>query len=186
MSAWELPTSLNISGVEYDIRSDFRAILDILTYFSDPTYETDEQWEICLDILYVDYEHMPYEHKQEAAQKASEFISCGMKESKRPQPRLMDWEQDAPIIIPAVNRVLGYECRAVEYMHWWTFIGAYMEIGESLFSNVVGIRSKKKKGKKLEKYEKDFYNENKEIIDLKIKHTAEEEATINRLNALLD
>ena len=46
MDIWELPTSLNIAGTDYKIRSDFRAILDILKYFSDPNYDNYEKWEI--------------------------------------------------------------------------------------------------------------------------------------------
>ena len=81
----------------------------------------------------------------------------------------MDWEQDAPIIVPAVNKVFGQDVRGVEYMHWWTFLGLYMEIGESIFSQVVSIRQKKQKGKKLEKWEEEYYRENKHLIDLKHK-----------------
>jgi hypothetical protein len=31
---YELPTSLNVCGVEYAIRSDYRAALDVLSVFS--------------------------------------------------------------------------------------------------------------------------------------------------------
>ena len=58
------------------------------------------------------------------------------------------------------------EIREVPYMHWWTFIGKYMEIGESVFSTVVSIRDKKRKGEKLEKWEQDFYSHNKNRVDL--------------------
>ncbi len=78
-------------------------------------------------------------------EKACEFIDCGIKNDGKPRPRIMDWEQDAPIIIPAVNKVNNAEVRATDYMHWWTFFGLYMEIGESTFSTVVSIRDKKKK-----------------------------------------
>ena len=54
-------------------------------------------------------------------------------------------------------------------MHLWTFIGAYMEIGEGLFSNIIHIRQKKAKGKKLEKWEQEFYKENKSLIDFQHK-----------------
>lgn len=80
---------------------------------------------------------------QEACQKACEFIDCGIKNDGKPRPRTMDWEQDAPIIIPAVNKVNNAEVRATDYMHWWTFFGLYMEIGESTFSTVVSIRDKR-------------------------------------------
>ncbi len=186
MSAWKLPTSLEIGGVGYSIRSDFRATLDILMYFNDPEYEMDEKWEICLDILYEQYEEMPAEHKEEAAQKAMEFIDMGIKGDGRQKPHTMDWEQDAPIIIPAVNKVLGSEVRAVPYMHWWTFLGAYMESGESLFSQILSIRQKKVKNKKLEKWEQEFYRENKAFVDLKKKYTEEEKELQEQLKALLD
>lgn len=186
MSAWELPTSLSISGVDWQIRTDFRTILDILQYFSNPNYESDEQWEICLRILYRDFEQMPAEQYQEAANKAIEFIDMGIADDGIKKPHTMDWEQDAPMIIPAVNRVMGVEVRALEYMHWWTFMGAYMEIGESVFSNIVSIRSKMARGKRLEKYEKEFYRENKALVDIKKRYTEAELKEKEALMKMLD
>lgn len=186
MDIWKLPTSLCVGGENWNIRSDFRVVLDILKYFSDPDYELDEQWEICLDILYEDYADMPAQLKQEAAEKAMDFINMGVEDDKKPKPRMMDWGQDAPVIIPSVNRVLGKEIRALPYLHWWTFLGAYMEIGEGLFSQIIGIRQKKSKGKKLEKWEQEFYRENKELIDLKKKYSEEEKEEQNRLLAIFD
>lgn len=185
MDAWKLPVSLCVGGENWKIRTDFRAILDILRYFNDPEYEPDERWEICLDILYEDYEHMPYRLKREAVEKAVEFIDAGIKDDGKQKPHTMDWEQDAAVIIPSINRVLGKEIRALEYMHWWTFVGAYMEIGEGLFSQILNIRLKKAKGKKLEKWEQEFYRENRALIDLKTKYTEEEKAEQERLKAIL-
>lgn len=184
MDAWKLPTSLEIGGIVWDIRTDFKAILDILKYFNDPNYTDDEKWEICLDILFVDFEKMNPSDYQEAMKKATEFIDMGIEDDCSFKPRIMDWEQDAPIIIPSINKVLGKEIRAVD-LHWWTFLSAYMEIGEGLFSEVISIRSKKAKGKKLEKYEKEFYRENRNIVDLAKKYTDEEIEEQERLKALL-
>lgn len=184
MNAWELPTSLDVGGVDFAIRTDFRAVLDILKSFNDPEYEPDERWEICLDILYEDYGDMPDHLKPEAAKKAVEFIDMGIEDDGKRRPHTMDWEQDAAIIIPAVNRALGKEIRSLGYMHWWTFLGAYMEIGESLFAQVINIRQKKAKGKKLEKWEKEFYRENRELIDLKKKYSDEEKEEQERLLAI--
>ena len=184
MNAWELPTSLQVGGEEWKIRTDFRAILDILKYFSDPEYELDEQWEICLDILYEDYEHMPYHLQNEAAEKAMEFIDMGIKDDGKRKPQTMDWEKDAAVIIPSVNRVLGKEVRVLEYLHWWTFLGAYMEIGESLFSQIISIRQKKAKNKKLEKWEQEFYKENKALIDLPVKRVERDQEEKNELLTL--
>lgn len=185
MNTWELPTSLKVGGVEYAIRSDFRAILDILIACDDPNLEDDEKWMVALTIFYVDYQKIPEEDMEEAAKKLKEFIDAGNDQCKQTNVRTMDWEQDSPIIIPAVNKVLGEEVRAKEYLHWWTFVGAYSEIGESLFSEVISIRRKKQKHKKLEDYEKEFYKDYKNIIDLKAKRSDEEQAKIDRINAKL-
>lgn len=61
MNAWELPQQLRVGEQEWKIRSDFRAVLDILNFFNDPEYEEDEKWWICLDILYEDFQRMPQE-----------------------------------------------------------------------------------------------------------------------------
>ena len=89
-----------------------------------------------------------------------------------------------PIIIPAANRVLGQEVRAMPYLHWWTFLGAYMEIGDSLFSTVLGLRQKRAKGKKLEKYEQEFYKENRALVDLRKKETPADSARWEELQKL--
>lgn len=174
-SAWEFPTSLNIGGVDYEIRTDYRAVLDLLTALSDPELtDEDEQMtaymqsRVILEIMFPDCENIPAEHIQEALKKVADFIDMGISDDRK-KPKTMDWEQDATIIIPAINKALNTEIRAVQYMHWWTFLGAYMEIGESLFSNVIHIRQKKAKGKKLEKWEQDFYKENQSLIDFKQK-----------------
>lgn len=181
-SAWEFPTSLNVGGVDYEIRTDYRVVLDLFTALSDPDLTDDDkrmtaymQSKVIMEIMFPDCDNIPMEHWEEALQKVSDFIDMGISDDRK-KPKTMDWEQDAPIIIPAINKVLNREIRAESYMHWWTFLGAYMEIGESLFSNVVNIRQKKAKGKKLEKYEQEFYNENKSLIDFnKVEKRSKEE-----------
>lgn len=69
-------------------------------------------------------------------------------------------------------------------MHWWTFLGLFNEIGEGLFSQVVNIRIKKAKGKKLEKHELEFYREHKDLIDIKCKLTPAEQAELDYVNSL--
>ena len=180
-SAWEFPTSLNVGGVDYEIRTDYRAVLDLLTALADPDLKDDDpqmtaymQSRVIMEIMFPDCDNIPMEHWQEALNKVSEFIDMGISDDRK-KPKTMDWEQDAPILIPAINKVLNCEIRAQKYMHWWTFLGAYMEIGESLFSNVIHIRQKKAKGKKLEKWELDFYKENQSLIDFKQKSQRSED-----------
>lgn len=186
MSPFELPTSLDIGGVGYAIRTDFRDVLYLLQIFADPGYEPDEKGAICLRVLFPDWEDIPAERQSEALEAAVAFIDGGLPAGggQRPGPRTVDWEQDGPMILPAVNRVLGREARAMPYLHWWTFLGAYMEIGEGLFTTVLGIRQKRAKGKPLEKYEREFYRENKQLITLRQKMTQEERARQAELKTL--
>ena len=77
MTAYELPTSLNISGVDFSIRTDFRAIIDILIAMSDPELDEQAKAVVMLQILFEDWQNIPSECLDEACQKASEFIDCG-------------------------------------------------------------------------------------------------------------
>lgn len=71
-------------------------------------------------------------------------------------------------------------------MHWWTFFSYFMESGECLFNTVVGIRSKKAKGEKLDKWEEKFYKENRKTIDIKTRLSDEEQAYKDALNEMLN
>lgn len=75
---------------------------------------------------------------------------------------------------------MGQEIRALPYLHWWTFVGAFQEIGDCLFAQIIGIRQKLAKGKTLDKGEKDFYRSNRSLIDLKLKYTERENDLIRR------
>lgn len=192
---WELPTSISVNNTEYAIRTDYRAVMDILTAFSDKEMlgESEDETNIIralliLNILFVD--EVKPEDQNEAIKKAIEFIDMGIESSRDDKkPTLMDWDQDAPLIIPAINKVLGREIRADKYMHWWTFLSAYMEIGECSFTHIINIRDKKAKGKKLEKWELEYIQEHKDIVLLKEKLTEKEqlerEAEKNAVNELL-
>ena len=65
-------------------------------------------------------------------------------------------------------------------------MGYFMEIEGGTFSTVLAIRQKKLRGKKLEKWEQDFYSHNKNICDIKARYTEEEQAEIDYLNSLLN
>ena len=187
MSMWNLPTSLQVGGVGYFIRTDFRVILDILQAYNDPDNDPEDRNLICLWTLYRDIESMPPELYREALDKAVEFIDAGFAPEKNAanKPTLMDWDQDAALIIPAVNRVAGKEIRSLDYLHWWTFLGYYMEIGESLFTHVIHIRDKRSRGKKLEKHEQEFYKDNKHLVQLRKKETQREREEKDALRELL-
>ena len=113
MTAYELPTSLSISVVDFSIRTDFRAIIDILIAMNDPELDEQAKAVVMLQILFEDWQSIPAECLDEACQKASDFIDCGQSDDNpnHPKPRLMDWEQDGDMIVPAVNKVAGKEIK---------------------------------------------------------------------------
>ena len=183
----ELPRSIEVNGVYRDIRTDFRDILKILVAFNDPELEDSEKIYICLFILYEDFGDIPEKDYEAAFKAALSFIDQGSTpdDNGAKSPRIMDWEQDETIMFPAINKVAGFETRAAEYIHWWTFMGYYMEISDGVFSQVLSMRSKKAQHKKLEKWEREYWSANKHICVLATKLTAEEQAAKDRLNALL-
>lgn len=166
MTVWKLPTSLNIGGVVFSIRTDFRDILKILSAYNDPDLKDWMKIQVMLVILYPDWELFTEENIMEAITKGKEFIDYGAE--KVSSLKTMDWEQDAKLIVAEVNKISHLQdIRTIEYMHWWTFLGYYMGIGEGLFSQVVNIRTKKQQGKKLEKWESEFYRKNRDLVDFR-------------------
>ena len=182
MSPWNLPTSAVIGGREYPIHADYRDVLEIFAYLDDPDRPEYIRWQIALALFYDG--EIPPAHMQEAMDYLSEFVSCGQQDT-RPGPKLMDWEQDAQIIVADVNKVAGTEIRAVEFLHWWTFMAYFHAIGEGQLSTLVAIRDKLRRGKKLEKWEQEYYRKNREKVDLKKHYSAEELAEQERLKKLL-
>lgn len=180
---FSLPKSVTIDGEEYAIRYDFRVILEIIVMLQDEELDGADKAEALLTMFYVD--RFPADVNK-AVDACFDFIDNSDR-PKRKQPRLTDWEQDFEYIIAPVNRVLGYETRAVDYdpqtntggVHWWTFLSAYMEIGgDCLYSQIVSIRDKQARKKKLEKSERDWLRRNGDLVRLKSRYTQTEEDLI--------
>lgn len=186
MNAYDLPTSLEIGEVAYSIRYNWRAVLDILIAYNDPELDTEAQTMVMLQILYPAWYRIPPEYIEEAIRKGCDFIDAGQKDDGKPKPKMIDWEQDASLIIPEINKVAGREIRLSPDIHWWTFLGWFMGIGDGLLASVLHIRQKKAKGQKLEKWEQEFYTANKAICDLQRRYTAEEQAEMDNLNKWLN
>ena len=187
MNSYDLPTSLTIGEVAYPIRYGWRAVMDIFAAFNDPELDDEGKTDVMLRILYPDWQEIPWEHLREAVEKASQFLDCGQTREKDPKPRLVDWEQDAAIILPAVNHANGgRDVRLTPDLHWWTFFGLYMSIEGGVFSTVLHIRQKRAKGKKLEKWEEDFCRDNKNLVEIRTPETAEDRAVKENMMKWLD
>lgn len=178
-----LPEELEVGGQAIPINADFRNILTIFAAYNDTDLTEQEKVYITLARLYGG--ELPYYYIQEAYEKAVWFMNGGntISMSKPEEVQILDWEHDEGIIMPAVSKTIGVpDVRGIPFLHWWTFLGAFGEIGEGLFSTVIDLRQKKAKGKKLSKTEAEFWRKNKDLCKLV---TAEEQAAIDETEAFL-
>ena len=169
---YEIPTTITVGSTEYRIRNkgDYRMVLDCFSALQDASLNSNERLFCSLIIFYEDINCIAdinkFEDLEEAATKMFDFFNCGRSQSvgKKMNHKLIDWEQDSQIICSAINKVANKEVRAEPYIHWWTFMGYYSAVGESLLSTIVSIRDKIVRGKKLEKHERTFRQENPEYF----------------------
>ena len=182
---YELQTSVEVNGASFGIRNkgDFRMVLDCFRALNDPELTPLERLYACLIIFYEDFNSpddvIDQNEQIEGLQQAMfTFFNCGDTQvsSNTNNKKLVDWEKDSNLIIPAINTVAHTEVRALPYLHWWTFFGYYMSIGESLFTTVVSIRKKQATKEKLEKYEKQFVQDNPDYFNIDYRSTEQKAA----------
>ena len=178
---WDLPIAVEMNGKSHPIRNkcDYRVVLDVICALNDNELTDEEKVKCALFIFYEDISQI--DDFEMAIKEMFRIINNGEEEDATPdnKPQLMDWEHDFPMLVAPINRVLGYEVRSVDYLHFYTFLSAYMEIGECTFATIVSIRNKRTKGTKLEKWELEFLREHRKMIDLPQKLTTEEQELLN-------
>jgi hypothetical protein len=173
---WDLPIAVEINGKSHFIRNkcDYRVVLDAICALNDGELTDEEKVKCALFIFYEDVSAI--EDFDTAIKEMFRIINGGeeQEESAEQKPQLMDWQHDFPVLVAPINRVLGFEIRSVDYLHWMSLLSAYMEIGECTFSTIVSIRSKRAKGKKLESWEDEYLREHRKMVELPKKLTEEE------------
>lgn len=180
----KLPRTLEVSGRRYEIRTDYRDVLKIISAFNDKDLSDSEKVYVCMAVMFKALDSMPREDYAEAYRAATQFIECRLS-SDKPSPRIINWEKDEQIMFPAINKVAGAEIRALPYLHWWTFLGYFQAIDrDDLWGMVLTIRQKRARGKKLEKYEKEFLNANRELCALE--NRQEQESPEDQLLAIYE
>ena len=159
-------------------------VLDCFRLLQDTELEENERILACLVVFYDELDGIESVYQlddiEEAVKQMFSFFNCGQESvGAKAEGKVIDWDKDALMIISAINHVAGKEIRAEKYLHWWTFMSYYMAIGESALSTVVNIRRKIIKGKKLEKFEQDYVNENPELFKRTENYTKEEQDYLN-------
>lgn len=181
---FEIPTSIQVGEQSLTIRNrgDYRMVLDCFAALNDTELTKEERVYCALIIFYEDFNDLEdlahYKNLNEAVKKMYWFFNCGDDTGvgANKHHKLIDWEGDSQLIASAVNKVANTEIRMAEYIHWWTFMGYYLAIGESPLATIVGIRSKIMEGKKLEKHEAKFKNDNPQYFIWDNKSVEDKEA----------
>lgn len=181
---FDIPTTIQIGEQSLPIRNrgDYRIILGCFSALNDLELNKQQRVYCALMIFYEDFNDlsdlMAFPQLNEAVKKMYWFFNCGDDRGvgANKHYKLIDWDGDAQLIASAINRVANTEVRMSEYIHWWTFMGYYLAIGESPLATVVGIRSKIMEGKKLEKHENKFKTDNPQYFLWDSKSIEEKEA----------
>lgn len=189
---FELPVTITIDGIEHPIRNngDYKMVLDCFSALEDKELTKQERAIACLVIFYAELEDVEdialLGDTEQAVKKMYEFFNCGQSTDigMKVNYKLIDWEKDQQLIASAVNNVAGSEIRLQSYIHWWTFMGYYMGIGECTLSTIVGIRYKIATNKKLEKYEKEFKRDNPQYFTFDLRSTKDQSETDEMLKEL--
>ena len=173
---FSLTSTVRIGDEDYLIRTDFRVILEIFVMLDDPDLSDADKTEALIRMFYI--ERPP---DTEAAIRA--FVSFvdprSSRKGKKSSSHILDWSQDFDLMVAPINHILGTECRAMPELHWHTFLSAYMEIPpDSVFARVLRIREKHCTGKKLEKYERAWYQKNIDIVTIKSKYSKAEQEVL--------
>ena len=131
-----------------ELGEDYRVLASLLIFYNEFTNLKD--LEECSDYL------------EGLTKEMFKFMNAGEEQTIGADSgsAVIDWEGDSQMICAAINNVAKQEIRTIEYLHWWTFLGYYMSVGESVLSTVVSIRDKLNKHKKLEKWEQEFKKSN--------------------------
>ena len=191
MIYFENPKTLNINGVDYKIRTDYRDILTIIEAFEDKRLLRREKIEVMITILFEEEPPLI----EETFEKSYMFLDvdieglCGYKRNKKSdannntETKLYSFVKDWQLIVAAMNKYFGTSIREIEYLHWFDFIAAFNNLGECSFNSVVDLRRRKKQGK-LDKEEKQYFYKNREWLDLDYEEI-DYKSLLNELNSKL-
>lgn len=182
---YSLQTTILVNQASFGItdKGDFRMVLDCFKALNDDELSDEEKMYVCLIIFYEDINSLEDIAKyadciNELEFEMLKFFNGGEEEAHgtKSKHRLLDWDKDSNLICSAVNNVAKTEIRALEYLHWWTFLGYYVAIGECPLSTIISIRQKIAEGTKLEDYEKKFRTNNPEYFDIDMRNKEQKEA----------
>lgn len=159
----QLPTTVQIDGEDVALDTDFRSALRAILAYEDEDLTRGEKIGLLIENLYPE----PPSNLEAAARQGIWYLNGGeMPRDEAPGPRLYSMAHDARYIYAAFRQTHGIDLQAIDYLHWWSFLALFMDLGSNTaFCGLVGFRKRLKAGK-LSKDERRSYLEMKEVVDL--------------------
>ncbi len=148
----ELPTSVEVDKVEYEIDTNFRAGILYELIMTDRTLSPEKKLATILIMYYGD--NIPPD-KRKAIDAVCEFYRCGiapkqeMRETtargaarKKRMDRIYDFDADAPLFYAAFLEQYGIDLNDIDYLHWWKFMAMFEGLNRDLeIMKVMEIRA---------------------------------------------
>ena len=159
------PTQVKVNNIIYDINYDYKTCIKIIM-----AYEDDEllEYEKCEIILTLFYKKLPpFEDYEEALRIVTKFLDCGEinNQDLEKKKRVYSFKKDGKYIYTAMLDSHQIDLQT-QNIHWWQFMYLFLDLNKnSMFSNIVQLRSKKNEGK-LSKEEKSVFFTMRDILDL--------------------
>jgi len=179
-----LPTAIEINDVEYDVDANYQTGIKIIMAFEDNELTQYEKCMILVELLYKEVPH----NMNEAVKQGIKFLNCGdisQGSAEGDGIRKYSFTQDDKYIYRAVDGVLQGRLSKGEFVHWWEFVLAFIELPEECFmSRLIYLRTQKAKGN-LSKEERELCFKIKDIVDLREKYSIEEQNKVNEFMELI-
>jgi len=159
----QLPDAIEIDGVEYKIKTDYRGCLRILQALEDPELSEQERCFVLIDNL---FEEIPT-NVQRAVDLGLKFINTGdeVVEPEEEPMRLFSFDHDGNFIYAAFQQTHGIDLEQTT-IHWWKFMALFMDLGsETAFCQLVSFRKRIKSGTATKEELKEYRN-NPELFDV--------------------
>ena len=113
------PKELRVGGKDYPIRTDFRAVLKIVSNLQ----EAEGPAEKLIHTLSL-FKTMP-ENVEEAVKAVGDFIACREEgerpEEKKERKKTFSYKKDAPFIVSDFLRFYDIDLTSCKYLHWQKF-----------------------------------------------------------------
>lgn len=188
-----LPTTVNIDGQEFRIKSNFRELMLFELLMQDNNIPNNEKVFRALSLFFID--EFPSDVNK-AVDEMLWFYRCGEYEeplsangeegSSITPKRIYSYEHDAKYIYSAFLSQYGIDLQDIKYLHWWKFKAMFDSLHEDQkFVKIMEYRATNINSE-MSKDQKDFYRKMKKLYALPDNRTeAQKEAEFHESLAKL-